>query len=1272
MFHYWANEISLSKMDIVTQRTNLHGDLALEFDSISDFKDFSNKVKLKANFTDASRLSSSDLIAYIPSFPNFKTIGISGSIDGPLNAVEAKELELRIGSDTRLKSDLKLINPTRAESIYIEAENLHLNISVADAQEFFPLFSSKSLPKQLEVLGKVWFDGNFEGFLNNFKSEGILITDIGEVDMDLFFNNQDSLNVAYNGDVEVSDLDLGRLLEDSIFGKLSASMNLSGKGLTPAEMNTKLLGEINAFEYKGYKYVNANVDGKILEGDFQGDFKVNDPNLKFDFKGKASLSKDISSYDFVASIDTANLLALKLTKDSITNISTELDINFRALNYDKWKGNIKVTKTTIENVSDFYFFKDILIKSNSFEDTNKFLTVESNILDAHLNGSYTLKGVSNAMLYHFRKFLKDPGGEKIIAPNEDFEFDLHIKNTRVLSEIFLPDLYMESNSKANGTYKGKTKELEIAFNSPGFKLKQNELTEVDLKYYGQEKKTLLGLSVEKTELKNGLLVDSLTLGNQLIEDTLFFDFKWVVKDSIGSKTFLKGFVKQDDTVGYHFGIADSDFNIGDRKFSITEENKIFVDNGRVQIQDLIISGTKERITINGNLSKNPNEILRVGLENFDMGLVNYFLRRDDAKFAGNISGGLILSQALSTPRFALDLDVDSLKLNGLLFGDLRANSDWDYNNDSIRVSTTLKKGSIETVSIDGLYLATKSHGIDLNLRFDQFGLAAFNPFVSNLVENLRGNLAGDLKIKGRLSKPKITGELELPRVAATVGILQTDYNFSNNPVIQIEENQFKIKDLSIRDTRFGTSGLVNGVIKHNNFSDFVLDLDIQANELLALNTTIEDNEAYYGRAFISGLVSFDGTPGDMIIKANVSAKRNSKFYLPLDGATEVSRSDYVVFVSPEATEEEVLEEEIRKLNSQGLSLDFNIGIDQSSEVQLIIDQQTGTKLRAVGEGNVRIKINPRQEVQMFGTYTATEGEFLLSLENVIKKKFIVERGGTVSWNGSPTEALVNISAIYQTRSDPSPLVPDYEGGRTLINLKLNLSGELQNLNKSFVIEAPRANSTTQTSITNRLSDEDKMNQQVFSLLAMDAFLPDQGISGGEFVSNSANAFDFLASQASNWINQATGDYNVSLSYQNATANRTEDDVTINSQEEVEVGVSKRFFDDRVTINGRVGVALGENQRENQVAGDFEVEYNITEDGRFRTKAFNRSVQDQFSFTEQNYQQGVGVFYQVDFNTWSELIDSIFSRKDSSKSQERENPPAAGKKEEEEAPTESTR
>jgi hypothetical protein len=147
---------------------------------------------------------------------------------------------------------------------------------------------------------------------------------------------------------------------------------------------------------------------------------------------------------------------------------------------------------------------------------------------------------------------------------------------------------------------------------------------------------------------------------------------------------------------------------------------------------------------------------------------------------------------------------------------------------------------------------------------------------------------------------------------------------------------------------------------------------------------------------------------------------------------------------------------------------------------------------------------------------------------------------------------------------------------------------------------------------------------------------------------------------------------VSLSYQNATANRTEDDVTINSQEEVEVGVSKRFFDDRVTINGRVGVALGENQRENQVAGDFEVEYNITEDGRFRTKAFNRSVQDQFSFTEQNYQQGVGVFYQVDFNTWSELIDSIFSRKDSSKSQERENPPAAGKKEEEEAPTESTR
>ena len=206
---------------------------------------------------------------------------------------------------------------------------------------------------------------------------------------------------------------------------------------------------------------------------------------------------------------------------------------------------------------------------------------------------------------------------------------------------------------------------------------------------------------------------------------------------------------------------------------------------------------------------------------------------------------------------------------------------------------------------------------------------------------------------------------------------------------------------------------------------------------------------------------------------------------------------------------------------------------------------------------------------------------------------------------------------------------------------------------------PSAPSSTQTAIASRLIDDDKMIHQVFSLLATNSFAPNDGLGGG--LNDVANPLDVLAGQASSWISQMTGDYAVNLGYQNAGSSTNTTTGTGVSQEEVEIGVSKKFFKDRVTINGRVGVAVGENQRSDQFAGDFEVEYNITEDGRFRTKAFNRSVQDQYSITEQNYQQGIGLSYRLDFNTWGEFFNVLFHQKKKDK-EKSENPDSDGKKE----------
>ena len=75
-----------------------------------------------------------------------------------------------------------------------------------------------------------------------------------------------------------------------------------------------------------------------------------------------------------------------------------------------------------------------------------------------------------------------------------------------------------------------------------------------------------------------------------------------------------------------------------------------------------------------------------------------------------------------------------------------------------------------------------------------------------------------------------------------------------------------------------------------------------------------------------------------------------------------------------------------------------------------------------------------------------------------------------------------------------------------------------------------------------------------------------------------------------------------------------------------------------------------------VAGDVQVEFLLNEDGTLRAKIFNR--ENDFQITgltnEVGYTQGVGISYQVDFDTFDELIRKIFSKKKKKKQTEEKN------------------
>ncbi len=1238
---YVADQLFFNNLELKTSRSYVAGDIAFKYDSVSAFKDFINQVRIVADLDEDTYVESEEIMFFASEFPDFDRFKLSGEVNGTVSDLKTKDLAIEIGQSTRVRGDIGIKNPTSADSLFLNAQDLFINTIPEDVCYINGLFSDSSLPAIIDKLGNVNFSGNYTGYLRDFKTKAVITTDVGEIKADIAFRQPDTTlkNVTYQGDLEATSVNLGLLLNDSALGMVSARLNLNGKGLDPRTMDTKLKGSIPLFEFNGYSYSEMSVNGRIEKGNFRGRFEANDPNLRFTFNGNASFGKDTSTYNFVAKVDTADLFALNFTEDSVSRVSAEMDIDFVALNYDKWQGTIKVTNTTFEKARNFYFFEDIRVESKGL-DTSRSLQVRSNILDADVSGNYTIADIIQAFKYHTRKFIKSskPMPE---APPGNFDFDVHIKNTQVLTEIFVPKLNIEPNSKINGKYRAKTRELDIDLKSPGFEYDENTIAAIDLQYKGADSKSELGFRIAGVELASGFEIDSVFLGNYYYRDTLFYNLNWIFRDSVDSRANIEGYALQNDSLSFEFGIDSSRFNIGFQDFMIEDNNRIFLDTGGVHIEDLVISNEDRSVVINGNLSDNSNEILRLNLKGFGMDLVNYFIGSPEARFKGNLNGDVIISQILGNPRFAADLSIDSLEMNNTLLGNFKAESDWTYKDDTISLAAYLELGKLRTLDVKGYYQPDSLGSIDFDIDFDQFRLAALNPVLSGFVENLRGYVNGGVNVSGNTGAPKVEGELELPKVAFTVSFLQTDYNLTGSPKVKILQDRISFPDLILRDSEFGTEGKLSGTVTHSNFRDFNLDLQIDADELLALNTKSSTDNAYFGTAFVSGVITIKGPTNGVVIKADVSTERDTRFNIPLDAAKDVRKSDFVTFINPNDTAKKE-EEEVKQLSiNKGITLDFNISVNRSAQVQIIIDQDAGTKLTSTGNGNIRLRIDPFQDMELYGTYTVYEGQFLFALENILRRNFRVQRGGTVIWNGDPLDALVNITAEYSTRADPSPLVSEYSGGRTLVNIDLTLAGQLLDPNISFAIEAPRASSTVQTVINNRLTDDTKMNQQVFSLLAFNRFAPDQGLADAGASTGREQGLKLLASRASSWINQLTGDYNISLDYQAAGDLQSGADasnpnaVNVNSQEEFEVGVSKRFFNDRITVNGSVGVPVGENQ--NQIAGEFEIEYNITEDGRIRAKAFNRAVQDQFSFADQNYQQGVGVFYRIDFDSSREFF-----------------------------------
>ena len=440
-----------------------------------------------------------------------------------------------------------------------------------------------------------------------------------------------------------------------------------------------------------------------------------------------------------------------------------------------------------------------------------------------------------------------------------------------------------------------------------------------------------------------------------------------------------------------------------------------------------------------------------------------------------------------------------------------------------------------------------------------------------------------------------------------------------------------MKDIPIADSMLNT-GIVNAEIRHHVFNDWYVDINVATKDLYALNTAFNPREMYYGNARASGNLIIKGPADDLTFKVDATTSEGTDVVIPITYAVSISDNDFVTYVNQTSTQ---LMQPTSIAAPPGINLDFNFNVNNKAAIRIILPYRMGD-INVKGGGKINLGVDTRGDYSMHGVYTMDEGTFKFSLQDIFSKNFSIQKGGTIRFNGSPYEADINLLAVYKIKTSLGSLPqfandPEYSSKRIPVDCVIALSNDLFNPDIKFSIALPDVEDQLQRKIFSQIDTNNSvaMNQQMISLLVLGSFVGNNEPTAVTTSNLTSTSFDILNNQINSWLSQISKDFDIGVNY------RPGDQL---SPQELELALSTQLFNNRVSIDGTFGVngdspyATGSQNASSRWVGDINVEVKVTDDGRFRVKAFNRSNTTLDMLTGQSqYTQGVGVVYRKDFD-----------------------------------------
>ncbi|MCT4629620.1 translocation/assembly module TamB domain-containing protein [Winogradskyella sp.] len=1235
-FEYTLHHMNFGDLKIKTENSELKGDLRFDYKR-EDLKYFTDKVNVTASFKD-SEVSLTELNVFFDEFGVNQRASFNADLSGTLNNLTAKNLNVSTTRNTRIIGDVnfKGLFNREEDSFSLDGNFKNLASNYNDLTALLPKILGNAIPSFFSKVGNFRARGTSHITANRIDADLAIDTDLGFVKSDLKLTEIDDIDEAsYIGNVVFDQFDIGQLINDPKAKFVSANLDVDGKGFVLNNLRTDIEGDVFSLEYNDYTYQGVHVSGNLGNKIFNGKLLADDPNLQLNFNGLVDFVEAEKKFDFKANVGYADLRALNfVTRDSISEFRGLVNITATGSTYNDVSGAINIKNTTYKNQDNRYSFQDFDIVS-SFKGDERTISINSpDIVNGSVKGKFKIEDVlklaenSIGSIYaNYIPFEVDEG------QYIDFRFNIYSK----IAAVFFKDLYLGKNTFVEGRIETDEKGFELTFNSPEIKFQDYFVNDINVSV--DNSNPLYNTFIEIDSLSAGVYdASDFTLINVTKRDTLLIKTEFKGGKSNKDRFDLNLFYTIDEANKSILGFRKSDMLFKGHDWMINSEknnfNKVRFDRTLTafDIFPITINQGNEEIELSGTITDKENKNLKVDFKDVELDKITPHI--DSLALDGTVNGKLSVLQNDGIYLPKSNIEVNNLNVNDYNLGKLNAKLEGNNSITNYKVDVSLVNDNLTSFLARGSVDVVKQNPtINLDVAFEEFLLDPLNPLGEGVISNIRGLVSGNAKVTGSLKKPSIDGELLLDRAGLSIPYLNVDYGFDFDSKVSLRNQQFIFNNVAMTDSKYFSRGYLNGFIEHNNFSDWKLGLDLSTDRLLVLNTEESEDELYYGTGFISGTAEIKGPTDQLVIDVDDGkTEAGTEFFIPLNDSESFGDNSFIHFLTPEEKMARINGEIQEQISVKGLVLDFDLNVTQDAVIEIVIDKDSGSTIKGKGEGNLGFFINTNGTFDMWGDFTVYEGTYNFKYRGLVEKRFNVEPGGVLEWEGDPMKAQIDIKAVYQGSANPSVLLDNPINQTIPVEVEIHLTGQLEQPDPEFNFRFPTVNSTVKSELDYRLSSKDERDNQALYFLTTGSFA--SGLAGVNFSGT-------IAERLTGIVNNLLGSDNDGLKV-GIDVELGQDTPELQTNSRVGLTLQTKISD-KILINGKVGVPFGSAQQ-TTIRGDVQIDWLLNEDGTFRAKVFNRENTIRNFGEEIGYTQGVGLSYNVEFDTFKELIDIIFSGK----------------------------